>query len=226
MPTKYGRKKTYKRKPYKRRLYKRKARLLAMPKIQKSLSSGMPRRVFIKLVYTESHNFTSTAINQYAWRSSLYDPNATGTGDQPLLATQLFAMYGNCRVRGTHIRLDLQNTGSVLTDAVLTPSVQAAVFSTDISVLRGIPGSKHTLLGAQGSNNDKRTLSLYASTKRYHATKDMSDDPQHTGSNQANPDKMVYFHITLVPDSGDNSVRAMLIMHFYCEFFNPVRVTY
>lgn len=101
-----SRKSTYKRSTYKRRYNNR----VNVP----VLSSLLQKRVFHKFKYTNIYNLTTSgtagAASVYEWRSSIFDPDFTGTGHQPYLHDQwgtfytYYRVYGfayNCRVVGT-----------------------------------------------------------------------------------------------------------------------------
>lgn len=98
-------KKTYKprrKTTYRRRPYARKARITRTP----NSGSLMPSRKHVKLVYESSAlgTTTTTAINWHTFSlNSMYDPDVTGIGHQPLGFDQLANFYQRYRVHGCKV---------------------------------------------------------------------------------------------------------------------------
>lgn len=83
----------------------------------KVLRMPVPDRIFTKLRYAEFFDLAPQSAGtlgmvSYSFRSSLFDPNYTGLGHQPLWHDQLQTMYGKYRVTGMKYRFVLANTNT------------------------------------------------------------------------------------------------------------------
>lgn len=96
-------------------------------------STVMPRRAVSTLRYTENISLAKPDVGSsksYAWvPSSLFDPNSTGTGHQPMKFDQIMAFYDHynvisCSYRVRAINLDANPLllGVMVTDGVYTPT--------------------------------------------------------------------------------------------------------
>lgn len=81
------------------------------------MNSLIPKRVFHKFPYYTALNFDTGAVARvpsiYEFRSSLYDPDFSGTGHQPYLRDQWASFYSYYRVHGIKYEIHLTQRGTI-----------------------------------------------------------------------------------------------------------------
>lgn len=119
MPRKYRKKKLYR----KRKMFRGRKKYFRKKNFK---ISGIPWKSYYKLNYSENIPITTGVMNFYNWRlNSVYDPNFTGTGGQPLWHDQLAAIYTSYKVNGCKFKIMATNLG--------TQPVRMCVFPTAIT---------------------------------------------------------------------------------------------
>lgn len=164
---------------------------------------GVPNSLIVRLKYNDVYTLTSTAgsIAKQVFRAnSLFDPDFTGVGHQPMYYDQLAALYANYVVLGSKIRVLF----SPIADTISTTqpsgpfeigllSDPGATTSATASMLAETSGCKSTFLNlAQGGNNVKMLSATYSPTK------DMAlpaDDDTTGASVSANPTQTWYWTV-------------------------------
>jgi len=92
-----------------------------------------PREMKVTLNYCETRNFTTTgsvANNDYLWNlNSIFDPNRTGTGHQPLAHDQWALLYNRYRVDEATVTFEALGpiTGAGVTFAMLANNEAANI---------------------------------------------------------------------------------------------------
>jgi len=98
-----------KRKQYRR--YSKATKIARMPEV------GFPDKVSVKLRYVERLDITTAGgvpyYNHIFRANSLYDPDYTGTGHQPLYFDQYAAIYDRYKVRGCKLVMVINNASGV-----------------------------------------------------------------------------------------------------------------
>jgi hypothetical protein len=100
----------------------------------RSLGSGFPTRMAVKLVYEDLLTLApGTTFGSYIFRgNSLYDPDYTGTGHQPRFYDQLTPVYGRYKVLSSSIIVEMINTsGGSGSGAIfaITPNTEIITFT-------------------------------------------------------------------------------------------------
>jgi len=98
---------------------------------------GIPDTTRTVLRYCDVLSLTSSSPQQYTFRAnSLFDPDLTSTGHQPLYFDQYIASYEKYRVFKTHIQVRVtNNTQSTVNELVIVPTSQVPTL-TSISMAR------------------------------------------------------------------------------------------
>lgn len=191
-----------------------------------------PERMFTKLKYTEILAFTSTAgaITDNVYKAnSLFDPNNTGTGHQPLGYDQISVWYARYRVFGSKITLRCYQTGtgtqnaltgtvSILSSSSATPSsVGTTIAERDAGVTRTV--------GAGGSTLNVLSASARAGTPRGETPAKVRNDPNYEAGIGADPTTLTYWLVYYsTADQATTSVCNMNIdIEFDCEFFSRIQ---
>lgn len=239
----YGR---YKRKRYPtRRLTRFARRRKALPRRKKFLASkatkviirqpsSLPDRLFVKLNYFDILTFSSnTGFNstQVYRGNSLFDPDLTNTGHQPLGFDQWANFYGSYVVHGSKISLEGQTTeGNASNSSSMTwtilPNLSSSSFASGSEQPAEEPYATSRSIGANNLTYNK--------LKRYMTTRKMFGVPKvnSEGSDNyralvsANPTNVWYWIIVAHSTDLAASVSqiARIKLTFYCEFFNRNRL--
>jgi hypothetical protein len=95
--------------------------------------SGVPDRLYVKLRYREQLIFTQASgnLSENIYRgNSVFDPDLTGTGGQPLGFDQWTAFYGSYTVLGSSIEVESMCNGTTVTNCRV--GVFPSLFSTSL----------------------------------------------------------------------------------------------
>lgn len=227
---------TRKRKPaYKRRGYyktgpKRKG------KYNKAITSvmrgpaGIPDRIFAKLKYTSRVVLTSTTGIGYTYQfagNSMYDPDYTSTGSQPLGFDQWATMYDNYRVNGSKIVLRLASTGTTASTQTMEFALIPTPFQSPYSAIEDARANPMCSFTVANLNSYQPTMKRYCSTRRvFGYDKKAQADQDLQAAVTTNPAKQWYWN--LIAQSADRTTTVSIIVYvtmtFYCEFFARKRL--
>lgn len=161
--------------------------------------SPLPENFKTCLRYTEYDKldiFTANAISPLIFTlNGLYDPNITLTGHQPRGYDQLMAFYNRYMVIGAKATIEMINTN------VYPVEVGYSLLSTSVSktymsdYMEGATDSQYQTLGGAGSSNDRYKAVINFSPKKYFKKKNLSDDPNMSGTEGVNPSTQAYLHV-------------------------------
>lgn len=197
----------------------------------KFLKMPVPDRIFTKLRYAEFFDLApqqagTPGMVSYSFRSSLFDPNYTGLGHQPLWHDQLQAMYGRYRVIGMKYRFVLcnTNTNQLCTMAVEKadgPPQNPAVGYTTILERRGVRP-----VNINPSQSNPTIVQGYMHVgKPYGLTKtDFMADEDFEANFGANPAKMSYINLYCVTQNTSAIVNCQASIEYYVEIQKQVLV--
>lgn len=168
--------------------------------------------------------------------NSLYDPDFTGVGGQPLFfdtlcgATDTAAPFTFFRVCGAKIKCHFVNDNTATSTAgafFIHWRYGGAGTLDSISELGEQPNTKMLDVNSGNGPYGNRTLSTYISIKRMLGVKDIKDDEDSAGSYTANPAKVVYFDVGYQPYQAavTTNIFVRIKISFYCQFFAQNELT-
>lgn len=216
----YGRKKRPQRKF--RRRYKRR-----IPR-----SPGPPAVQYVKLPYTDFRlvSLAASTLDTRSWSiNSLFDPDVSGAGGQPLFFDQYATMYRTYRVYGAKYMFKVSFGAS--TNACYHPTVcvlpchDATTYST-IAVAMQMKGAKYrNLVPASTTTTIKGYISmasLLGIPKRQ-----VSSDDRFQADVSANPAERGHVHIYVQNNDGTNAMimTCEIKIVYYCKFYDLKQVT-
>lgn len=137
--------------------------------------------------------------------NGLYDPNITGVGHQPLGFDQLMLMYNHYTVIGARITVDFVNNDTTYNQYVGIKIAASPSPSTDLATVLENGNCVYTLLGQAGNDNDMATLSYGTSIGKFLTKKNVLDEDDLKGTNAANPEEQVYFHVFGAPNTAQDA---------------------
>lgn len=197
---------------------------------------GFPDSLKTKLRYGEAHSTTLAAntLNNYVYRlNSLFDPDFSGTGRQPMYFDQFCGAtspYRKYRVLGAKIKVTYAITSppdlvTANVSPVMVALYTAQVNSTNIVDQNDIiekSGSNYGILGDKSGGNSTVTL-----TNTYSPRKDMAQDPRDDtlaslyNNNPANP----FYAMVLMHGQSNATVRVFVEIDYVVEFFERNDIT-
>jgi len=209
----------------------KKKRVSFVPRtISNKLGSGFPQEKIVDLTYYDSFsNITgsSSALAYWIFRAnSIFDPDYTGTGHQPLGRDQWAAIYANYQVLGSSIKCTYSDTtagGEVMTCGIALLDNATPWNSSMIYIENG--NAVHTRIENASSNN--RTLKHSCDVAKYYAIKDLEgmrtfeDTCTTVGST---PNTQLFYHVFAQAAGTGVAAQNIIIsfeMHYKVRFFNP-----
>jgi len=217
------------------------------PTIQQTLLEAPPlfgaSRVHTGMLYYEQDiklsHATGAKQDYFIFANSLYDPNSTGTGHQPMGFDQLMLYFEHYCVFAARIKADFLNqsdpTGlgaSAIVGVYLSPD---AVASTDVqkAIENGL--IKTTIVGAAGSDSSGvhhiKSVSMDVDVRKYFGrnknVRQLIEDTDLAGSATASPIEGVYFGITAwgFPQGQDMVLQVAFTVEFDALFYEPRKVS-
>jgi len=197
-------KKSYKKRSTKRR-YTRRVKRGGRRYSRRSIMPFQPASRIVKLNYFDQLNLSpnSGSVQQCTFRAnSIYDPNSTGTGHQPLFHDQLQELYNNYVVLGSKITAtfwseDVSTAYGAYACIKVTDDFNISSSALPYAELEGGKLVKWKMFRANASaSNSMLTLTQTYSTKRFFGVKDVKDSKDSFGAPLGNnPTNGAFFNI-------------------------------
>lgn len=219
-------KRRYKKRPYRKRRFvkkRRNFRKTGNSTIAKT-TTPFPYKLITKLKYHTNTNFNPAAITYaHNWNAnSLYDPDRSGVGHQPLYYDQLCpAIYNRYRVKGFAYRAVISGANTPLK---IQFHFQNNNHSADYEDLGEAIGTKQTIVNAMASGGKCISyMKGYCSLKRLlgQSTNDDRDQAVYNAS----PSNVALLGMLLTSLDGATNISAFnldITFTYYCEFFDKV----
>jgi len=186
-------------------------------------------------VYADQQSLASVsgALTTYTYRlNSLYDPDFTGSGGQPLYYDTLLGAsggvqpYNSYRVHGAKITVTFMNPSSSsgsLGYVILRarPSTQPSWGVADAADDFILPWTKYKLIHINGNSHCIKKMSMYVPIKKLASLKDLSDDPAYAASWSSNPAQVIMADLSYAPidQSSTATIRYTVKITYYSQLF-------
>ncbi len=220
MPTGY--KRTYnKRRKHrvryrKKRYRKRYARVVKQPRL------GFPQRKTCKLVYTSSvylNPGAGTAATHVFRANSVWKPEVTAAGHQPMGFDEMTAIYTHFHVLGSKISAHFVNPFETPASNYIvgvTAHSESGGF-TNMSQQQETQRAKYKFMGPSNGGSDSKLVTHKFSTRKFFGGKDVMDEVEFRGSSGADCSEVGYWHVWAGPVD-----TALTLGQISCN----VRITY
>lgn len=189
-----------------------------------------PDSMYVKLPYNESFNVSaSTNLDQIFRGNSLYDPNFSGAGHQPLGYDQLTSLYNQYTVMGCKVTLSLMSTSAAVTQSdvqmTLIASNDSGAFVSS-ELIAEQPYNKTRYMG-NAYVGPRSITSYYSSSKITGVSKKrVMDDPDFSALYNNNPAKVWYVHCYLADLTADNLTATYKVtLLYYAKFWDRIKLT-
>ena len=165
----------------------------------RAINGPMANRQIVKLRYSEDVNLTaSVSLNSYDFRAnSIYDPNLTGTGHQPLGHDQWSNFYDHYCVLGAKITVKMFHTNNTNTDSVFYSLAlqDTSNTMTSQSMIREQPRTSWTMVSPPSAGQSQKTLTKKFSAKKFFGAKSVITWDKLSATFGSNPTEDALFRI-------------------------------
>lgn len=196
--------------------------------------SGMPFAKLATLRYSETVNLAGTAgiLQRYAFSAnSVYDPNNTGGGHQPMGYDQWTTLYNKYVVLGSKIIVrmipNFNGVGQIgsgvagvhLSDGPTPP------YSTANEYIESRKGTWRIINWNGGLLDISQTIMVSKfSAKKFFNVKDVRDNQDLRSTTGKNPDTRAYFIVWLDSPMVDTQYSAIVTIDYIVSFSDPVNL--
>lgn len=188
--------------------------------------TGVPDRLYVKLRYREQLSWTQAAGNlgDNVYRgNSLFDPDLTGTGGQPLGFDQWSAFYGSYTVLGSSIDVSSQMNSGPPQQAkvILVPTNLSTAFGAgeqERAEESPYAKSQDIVMGAAGVGQGR--IKSYMSTAKMEGVvrPAVQIADSFSALTTANPTAPWFWHVCNYTTGGQQSLIQQVVITYYCVF--------
>lgn len=189
--------------------------------------SPMPKKFLFKTRYCEpivtiDPSVAGIPATHVFQANSLYDPDYTGVGHQPIGYDQIMPMYDHYTVIGSRIRVSATNTdgGTPQTIVVALKDNVTAINDVGRTIENG--QCRWGVLSESVAGGATKTLTLGFSANKFFGC-NVLDGDKYKGFEGGNPNEGAYFHITVAPLEGVDaaSVRCNVTIEYVAVLTEP-----
>jgi len=195
------------------------------------ISKGLPQGQYVVMKYSTNLNLVDavTGLDFHVFRgNSIFDPDFTGVGHQPLGHDQWAQLYRQYQVNWATI--DILFADQLVASATTRPSLVGVYASTSSAgptstdTLPEFPISRHQYLGTIEAGPQR--LSLKCSTGDIVGDPMNKFDKNYTATFGASPVSEWFFTVVANSESLTNvNLDARITITYYCWLFDPVALT-
>lgn len=205
------RRRVYKRKPkpYRKRKLGKKmlkyTRRYSMFTPKAHLPFGQSQKVNHRYLASSQMQTAAGAAAVHTFQvNSLYDPDYTGVGHQPIGYDQLTALFQAYTVIGVRASIKVWNRDSdEFVGFAIYFSEHGNPMSVGIQALLEQGALKYTIIPPAGVNPQVKTLTASVSVKKFFKVNNIMDDEESRGTTGSSPSRPLFMHIIMwQPDGG------------------------
>jgi len=187
--------------------------------------AGFADTLFVQLNYVESLNLSNGSPRiQYTFRgNSLFDPDYTGTGHQPMYFDQYAAIYQRYRVLGSSIRVDCINAqGLSACYFIMFPNTEIATLTSIPLALEQSRARAANIMPIAGGGPAARYQQYCSTRKACGLTKGEFYDDTYSSTVGNNPNQIWYWNLfwETTDSSSDVTVNAIVKLVYYVQFYD------
>lgn len=212
------------KKSVKKRYQRRKKNPLYRPIAPMGQSIGFPKERTVRLRYCQSVELSSTTgvLTAHWFRAnSLFDPDYSGTGHQPLLFDQYALMYNHYQVLGSKIQVTMTPVGNES-----TPHACGIYLADDVSIYTTWDGMQESgrakVKTIQLSQNPVNLVSTFGLRKFF--TKSV-DNGNTSSPVTTNPSEQAFFAVWIQPfditSTSSYPIQCKVQIDYIARFFEP-----
>ncbi len=219
----------YRRKPRRktRRHKKRNGKNSRLKALVNRGPSLFPDKYICKLRYSDTKDLAGAGVQQHVYRSnSLFDPDLTGAGHQPMGFDELNNFYNFYTVTAFKTACTFINEGPTECAVAITPTNTSPTFN-NINQVKEISRSRYTILNAADSGGSIRKLSHYFKNNVIAGVTSSKYNSEENYSSifGDNPSQQVFCSYTAEEaGAGTCDVKVEIDCIFYCTFYDPKNI--
>ncbi len=189
---------------------------------------GVPDAIRTQLTYSDQIALSPTStVGQYTFRgNSVFDPDYTSTGHQPMYRDQLAQLYSRYRVYGSSIHLSVINeqVGAGL-QVTIIPASDITAFTSSLYPLEFPHARGARLLGVGGIFTAQLTHSMRTQVILGLRPREVLDQ-DYSALVGANPSSEWYWQIVAQNLSAENVIASLqVILRYDVEFYDRITIT-
>lgn len=210
-----------------KRRYVRRKKVMNKP-YTKISKQPVAERYFTRLHYCENVVLSLALPNVlygYQFQSSIFDPDFTGVGHQPLWHDQFNVLYDKYRVYGIKYDIMCKSDGAyVMTTITVKPNENSAQDTAQYTLLERREGPSVTLEGPNGKASRMKGYMSVAKTYGL-SKKEYLNDDGFVSAMSSNPSKLAFLQIYGVTIGGLCNVTCKVHLTYYVEFMQRVNIS-
>lgn len=217
------RSKTAKSMPPRRRYYRRKRKATNRAQVTTVRAASLaPDLLRVKLRYGDTLAFVTSGVNGYTFRlNSLFDPDYSTTGHQPLGFDQYAAFYGRYRVNACKIFINAVSNDTTGPVNVYWHVTNASPSTPTQSALLEQPYVKYCQLSESTGGKTNCFIKSYVNINKVMGYKKGNNDDNTEAVVTADPLNVVYGTIWVAtPGGAAPNLNVTVRLVFYCEFMD------
>ena len=189
----------------------------------------MPNRMMT--VHPWCHSWQGIASNaiDYQYRgNSLFDPDYSGTGTQPLMFDQIKTIYGRYRIIASSIKVTFTNIGgnNVNARAFIVPTYNTTSPGSSANGVCQQKHSKERFIGSANGGHGIATLKHYMTTSRVNGLQKRAimSENGYAAEPSTNPVNSWFWNVMAFSTDGSASLANIYVdvkMKFYTVWSNP-----
>ncbi len=194
--------------------------------------NGFPPRSKGTLTYIQMVNLDPGAGLTYnTWNlNSLYDPDQTGTGHQPMGFDSWATLYSRYMVESADVTVKLHSSAGSTTPVIcgICPYTGSTPYSSSTITMGEQAAQKIIVTGTRLNNgSDPNTLTYHFDASKFFGIPRIDDDQSELGAlTNASPTRRAYLQLFLGPadESTDLAVwYAVVEFKFHAVFYDPLQ---
>lgn len=209
-----------------RRNMRRKRRQRKGRVYNKIMRQPVPDKIMTKLMYSEvlALSLSGLTVGYYQFRNSIFDPDVTSTGHQPMWRDQLVNLYNRYRVHGIKYRFTIVNTNtSQLLSGVIKHSSDG-VLETNLNSLRERRSTRKWVAGPSSTRPTVVKGFMHCGKPHGMTKRDFLADEDFEAAMTANPVKQTYLEFYALTQNTSAAVHVQCDLVFYTELLDRVSV--
>lgn len=195
-------------------------------RVQALKTLTVPDKLVVKLPYSTQITFgDALGVQDYIFNlNSIYDPDRTGVGHQPLGYDQWNTFYNRYRVLGAKVTVRAFNNATIATSfSIIGNNSPGLVLGSDAT--REQPHMKSMILGNSQGGKNVGTMTKYFSCARVTGASDMlyRSSDQYAAAFGANPTEIIVAHIyqeNIIQGAQASGAAARVDIVYYVELFD------
>jgi len=179
--------------------------------------------------YVESIVLNSgVTTSHYSWKAnSLFDPNDTGVGHQPLGFDQIIPFWGKYQVTSAAIRVNFFNMDTAqrtVYAGIKVSDINIPTFDARTDIERG--HTKYQMLTNINGTKNHCQLTHYVDIGKFLGITDVNDDERLKGTASTSPSEGVYFHVFSEPTRTGAPEECVITVQidYNCVFSEPADI--